>query len=804
MKKKTAMVFSLLTVFSLGLSTAASAAVLGDVNNDGAVTAKDFTRLGKYLFAVKELDDTGRSNADLNGDGIINIADYILEKELLINGGAVQEGVMPPEFSVESGFYNNEFSVTLSAADGVQIYYTTDGSEPTVSSQRYSGQIRITNRTSEPNVYSAITDVSADNLTPPNVTKGTVVKAIAVDRDGKVSEIASKSYFVGIDIGSQYNGFPVMSLTIDPDDFFDNERGIYVRGKVYQDWLSSGNTMGVQAWEKPGNFTQRGEEWERPVYMEIFEKDGALAHAQKIGVRISGNATRQSVVKSLKFFAREEYGKKNVKYELIPGAVKQLDHTTPLDKYKKFVMRNGGNDLGHAQFRDNYLQSLFADRAFETQASRPAVMFINGEFWGVYTLQEVYSDNYIQENYDIDNNNVIVIECGEVDDGNPEDKQLYDQMINFARDNDLTVPSNYAKMNEMMDMQSYIDYFCAEIYIGNQDWMNNNNNYRVWRSRTVSDNPYEDGKWRWMMYDTEYCMGLYGNMMGSPAAYDTLNDALYGSQGFGGMGGFGGWGGGNQNTPQTPAEHTVMFYKLMQNQEFKQRFINTMCDMMNTNIETQHMLDVLDQFERMYTPVMEEQLQRVKSPDNGFGGGGFNWGDMNWGNQDQGDMNWGNQNQGGFDWGNQNQGGFDWNNQNQGGFDWSNMGGNVMAPGDQTSMISSFTSEVSTIRSFVQNRAQNIYSIMSKHLGISGMTAELTVQTSDRNAGKVKINTITPDYNGNSWSGKYCTDVPVTLTAVPADGYRFAGWSGAASGSSQTITVDVSSAASVKAEFARN
>ncbi|MBQ9982036.1 MAG: CotH kinase family protein [Oscillospiraceae bacterium] len=693
MKKRIVKLFSFLMAFSV--CTTVSAVSKGDINGDGNITEKDIKSMYKYLWGTKELDEDELKSADINSDSVVNIADFVLHKGMFTE--SVLTDVSEPEFSAESGFYSGDFTVSLSAPEGCRIYYTTDGTVPTVDSTVYSGEIRIKNRSSEPNVYSAIPDTSHDDYVPArNVDKGTVVRAFCVDESGNASDIVTKTYFCGIDINQKYNGFPVLCVTADPDDLFGYENGIYVTGKVFDDWKATQTQPEKDTWKYPGNYTQRGEEWERKVFVELFENDGKLAHSQTMGTRITGNASRASMVKSLKFYSREEYGKKNVKYELIPEAKTEIDDTTVRDKYKRFTMRNGGNDLGYAQFRDNYIQSLVGDRAFETLSSRPAVMFINGEYWGVYALQEDYSDNYIENNYNIDKDNVIIIECGHsVDEGLEEDLTLYKELINFAKNNDLSISSNYEKISGMMDMQSFIDYYCTEIFIANQDWMNNNNNYRIWRSRTVTDAPYEDGKWRWMMYDTEFSLSLYAKEGSGTYTEDSLRLAMHGSK-----------------DTNAVKDHAVLFNKLLRNDDFKKRFVTTFSDLMNENLSQENMLSVLEKFEKMYSPVMEDHIYRT----------GPGWV-----------------------------------------VQWSKP------------VTSNFSKEIIKIKDFIQQRERYIYQFISNDLSLSGKTADIKISTNNVQGGSVQINTITPDLT-NGWTGTYLTDYPVTITATANEGYKFAGW----------------------------
>lgn len=118
-------------------------------------------------------------------------------------------------------------------------------------------------------------------------------------------------------------------------------------------------------------------------------------------------------------------GKKNIKYELIPGNIRS-DGKGPVTKYKFFNLRNGGNDSEFAKMRDNVLQDLVTNPYFETQQSDISIVFIDGEYWGFYKINvyEEYSNHYIANNYDIDSKNVVVIKDYRVESGEDDGIEL--------------------------------------------------------------------------------------------------------------------------------------------------------------------------------------------------------------------------------------------------------------------------------------------------------------------------------------------------------------------------------------------
>ncbi len=502
-------------------------------------------------------------------------------------------------FSLESGFYEYPMPLEITCdSKKATIYYTLDGSTPDETSLVYDGALTLLWSNDREDVLTKITGITAGETFVPTVDfpTGHIVRAVAITPKGERSEVVSGTFFIGYDRKALYGDTAVMLLAIDPEDLFDYDRGIYVTGRVYDEWAAQ-QTGHYESWQATANFTQRGDEWERPVTVTFLPAEGE-GFTQAMGVRIKGGASRGNNQKSLRLIARAEYGEKTVDYILYPDNVREEDGGV-VEKYKSFTLRNGGNDCDFGKIRDPYIANLATGLRFETAQNMPCIAFLNGEFWGMYTLNEEYTDNYIQYHYGIDNDNVITVKCGEVDDGAEKDIELFAQMFDFIAGGDMSDGESYAKAGEMLDLGSFADYCALQFYIDNQDGPFHNNNWQMWRVRKADGkaHAYADGKWRMMLYDTDFSSDIYGD--GSNSGVDSITPVLTGT-------GYQGW---------HPA---LLFNSLIQNEDFQREFILACCDVRNLYFSQKRTAALLDEMSAQYVPYVPLTMQR-------FGPQWVNW-----------------------------------------------------------------------------------------------------------------------------------------------------------------------------------
>lgn len=484
----------------------------------------------------------------------------------LFGSAEKSEGAQNPEpvFNRESGCYDEAFDLSVSAPKGSTIYYTTDGSIPEAKAgaRVYSAPIRVKNRDGEPNVLASKSNsalmYNAEFVGPylpedSDVAKATVIRAMAVDAAGKQSRVVTKTYFVGSALSERYPNASVISIVTDPDNLMGAKKGIYRRE----------------------NYQNSGREWERPAFVEYFEEDGTIPFAEEMGIRIHGGWSRHYGQKSFNLYFREEYGLKSLKdYALIPGACDA--EGKQIEKYKSFMLRNGGNDTEYTKIQDVWIQNQVKGCGIATQAARPCVLFLNGEYWGLYNLTEKYSDSLLEEEFGVDKNNVIIFKDHELDEGAETDVSLYEELYGLA-ELDMKDRENYKKFCELVDVQSYIDYFAIETFIGNHDWPEKN--IAFWRTREYDGTAYGDTKWRPLLFDTEFSMELYGSTNGkSPISWVRNRDKL--------------------------------FDALFENEQFKHRFAISLRDLMENEFEKNAAITSLRSYANLYKPLMEDYFKR--------------------------------------------------------------------------------------------------------------------------------------------------------------------------------------------------
>ena len=494
-------------------------------------------------------------------------------------------------FSHPSGFYDDTVMLEIGCdSRKATIHYTLDGSTPTENSPVYTAPLELTDSSKRADTLMRIggTNSAEEYIPTMDFPTGRVVRAVAISPNGEMSPVVSGTFFVGYDRQELYGDTAIVCLVTDAKHLFDYETGIYVLGKIHEQWAAQ-QTEPFEDWEAVANFTQHGKEWERPVSVTFLPAQGE-GFTQNMGMRIKGGASRGYHQKSIRLIAREEYGDKNVNYAIYPDNLRASDGEV-VDKYKSFTLRSGANDLLFAKIRDPYITNLSKGLRFDTAANMPVIAFINGEYWGVYTLNEEYTDKYIQYHYGIDDNNVIMVKVGELEEGEESDFDLFLEMYDFIAWEDLEDPEIYAQACEMIDVGSFADYFAMQFFIVNEDGFDKNNNWQMWRVRDPEPDThaFADGKWRMMLYDTDYSSGVYAN--GGNVDMDNISTVLF----------------SDEYEEYNPA---LMFQNLMLNEEFRLEFIRACCDVNNIYFNPARASAFLKSMRAQYEPYVPDSLRR--------------------------------------------------------------------------------------------------------------------------------------------------------------------------------------------------
>ena len=444
----------------------------------------------------------------------------------------------PIVFSLDkegSVFFPETVTLTMACPDGGDVYYTTDGSIPTVD----NGEL-----------YTAPITLKAGKE-----TKAYHFMCVELTPDFDYSELVYRTYFVGQNVDEQLDML-IFSIDAAEEDLWSAKTGIF----------------------NERNINNRGRAWERPMHMELYSEDGIPLLSQYAGMRIYGAYSRTMRQKPMRFISRSEYDLENPSFEFdtLFGELYDCDGSRVTD-FSDLILRNAGNDYGTAFMRDEVVQTLMKNQGFVfTEEVRPCLVFVNGTLYGLYWLHEPYKEDYFENRFSgyhykgefvvLDGPETAKLPDGEVHKGFDPLKD-YNEMLSYGK-KDLTDDGIYAELCSKLDVDSYLRLNASMAYVDNGDWPQNNNRvfkYFAAEGESFPDVYGMDGKWYFVPHDTDWAFfnGVDNNTL-------------------------------LRNYDKTQIQYSALFSSLMQREDCVITFVSYLYDMMNFAFEPKTMAATIE------------------------------------------------------------------------------------------------------------------------------------------------------------------------------------------------------------------
>jgi hypothetical protein len=414
------------------------------------------------------------------------------------------------QLSIPSGSYKGALNIALSSPHpDAAIYFTTDGSIPTAENGTlYTGPIHL----------------------PDDQPRTHVLRARAVLPDGEEGTVTDATYFLNMDAD-----IPLVSIIVDPEYLWHDDSGIFANPGFY------------------------GREAEREADLYYYDPAHGTGVQAPAGLRVHGAGSRQFEKLSMRLYFRDEYGEPYLEYPVFPDA--------PGTRYKRLVVHDGGQEFPAVSVNGTLLRNhLVGNLAREAGAyatySRPALIFINGELWGIYNIRERIDERYLEENFQIEEADLLSGFEHRLD-AQAGDLVHWDNLVEYVAAHDLTDEENYAYVQTQVNLDNLIDYALIQIITANVDWPHNNQ--LKFRDRA-------GGRWHWMFWDSDYAFGLMSDSYIEKEMYGRIFDPV----------------------DERQEQSTLLLRKLLQNPQFKNRFLARLADLLNTVFAPQNVLDEID------------------------------------------------------------------------------------------------------------------------------------------------------------------------------------------------------------------
>ncbi len=607
----------------------------------------------------------------------------------LANGaGATAVVVEAPRFSVWGGLHAGAVEVEIRGAmAGHEIRFTTDGTPATALSPRVLGPIRVED--------------------------SGVLRAVAVDGAGRLSQEVVHSYLIGVS-----HTLPVVSIAAAGSNF--DFRDGYLTGMGNGVLGAQGQVLVNFPYEASNAWRDR----ELAVHVELFEPDGTTGLRQHAGMKVHGGwGSRGYPQKSYSLYARRKYGSGSFNHAVFPGS--------DVDRFESLVLRNSGNDNQSShqtvprppitQFgptaswgsyfvrgtftlmRDAMMQRLVAGLGLDGQAYRPAVLYVNGEYWGIHNIREKLTSHHVIAHHEVPEGSIDLIEgYGSTRAGSGT---AYIAMRDYINGRNLTTGTNYQHVaTALLDVDNFIDYSLAVAYFQNFDI----GNVKSWRPRVAR------GRFRWMLYDQDYGFNLWPAQVYPAAMARDYAD-------YGNMFRFMTAGTGTSTAWPNAGGRTLLLRRLLTNGQFREQFIRRCADLLNTSFREARVVGVIDGMASVIRPEMPAHLER------------WSWQEL--------------------------------------------VGRGFGAPHQQEPVPFTpavWEGNIAGLKEFAATRPGVVRTQCISHFSLTGGMGTMEVRVDPPGTGQVRVNTIVAE--GSPWTGIYFGAYPTTLRPLARPGYRFAGW----------------------------
>lgn len=492
------------------------------------------------------------------------------------NGRQMYKSYTPkPNLLKTAGFYKDSVSISIEAPQGdFKVRYTKDGSIPTKESQIFENKITL--------------------------KKSAIIKIRCFSDDQGIlpGQIDFGTYFIN-EIPST---LPVFSVS------------------------GAGDVVELAEGHRELN----------PVAsVEVFDPQGNIIGRSFGELDSHGQDSWVNPQRSLDWISRDEMG-----YD--SGIRQKLFNYSERDEYQRLIFRASGDDnypavedeahKGSTHIRDEYVHTLVqnAGMHLDVRAVERCLLFLNGEYWGVYSIREKPDDHdytdfrYKQDKYDLQFLKTWGWNWAEYG----EDKAMKDweTFRKYILNSDVSMDDVFKNIEDQLDIVSLMDYMITNLSVVSSDWMNYNTGW--WRGLNPEG---EHKKWGYIMWDNDATFNYYINYSGVPdrspnaKACDIneisnymdiffppdTSEVIYPKDSVFWEGEWYYWGPDTVQVFPDLGKHEKIFIKLLENNiEFRNLYFSRYADMTNTAFSCSNMLHVLDSLVSIIRPEMPRHITR--------------------------------------------------------------------------------------------------------------------------------------------------------------------------------------------------